>query len=144
MTRPADDDRELWAVLVALGPLDARKWRYVDVNRRTFDAERCLAQPWSSGERALVEVAASLWDSGTVDLGYIACAVGGQHFQAVVDALAIRAGRSVTSNVRTAIRRVATPRLPAADRAAAPRRDTSRLGQATPQCLGRSARQPDR
>lgn len=107
------DDRQLWAVLVALEPLDARKWRYVDLARRTFDAERCLQQPWSSGERALVEVAASLWSSGTVDLGHIACAIGGRHFQAVVDAIAIRAGHSVASDADAAVRRVASARLPA-------------------------------
>lgn len=106
----------MWAVLVALEPLDARKWRYVDLSRGTLDAERCLLQPWSSGERALVEVAASLWSSGTVDLGYIACAMGGQHFQAVVGAIAIRGGLSVTSDADTAVRRVATAQLPASDR----------------------------
>jgi hypothetical protein len=110
------DDRELWAVLVALEPLDARKWNYVDLTRRTFDAERCLQEPWSSGERVLVEVAASLWNSGTVDLGYIACAMGGRHLQAVVDAVAIRAGKNVTSDIATAVRRVGEVRRPAVGR----------------------------
>ena len=58
------------------------------------DADGMLAEPWSSGERVLVGVAASLWDTGRVDLGYVANAMGGRHFQAVVDALAVRAGHS--------------------------------------------------
>lgn len=64
-----------------------------------------LAEPWSSGERVLVEVAASLWNTGRVDLGYVASAMGGQHFQAVVDALAVRAGHGFASTPDIAIRR---------------------------------------
>jgi hypothetical protein len=104
---PVDADRELWAVLVALEPLDDRKWRYLDLTRRTFDADGLLAEPWSSGERVLVEVAASLWDTGLVDLGYIACAIGGRHFQAIIDALAVRAGHSFTSQPDSAGTRIA-------------------------------------
>ncbi len=110
-----NDDRELWAVLVALEPLDNRKWDYLDLTRRTFDAEGLLSQPWSSGERVLVEVAASLWNTGKVDLGYIASAMGGRHFQAIVDALAVRAGHGFASHTDTAIRRVAGDTLPARD-----------------------------
>ena len=130
------DDREMWAVLVALEPLDARKWHYVDLTRRTFDAERSLEQPWSSRERVVVEVAPSLWSSGTVDLGYIASAIGGRHFQAVVDAVAIRAGRSVTSDADTAVRRVATARIPAPDRT----RDVRAGHQVRPAALPPAAR----
>lgn len=108
MTSRAVDDRELWSVLVALQPLDDRKWRYLDPIRRTFDAEAMLTQPWSSGERVLVEVAASLWNTGTVDVGYIACAVGDRHLQAVIDAVAVRAGREVRSDVTQAVARVET------------------------------------
>jgi hypothetical protein len=110
-----NDDRELWAVLVALEPLDDRKWDYLDLTRRTFDAEGLLSQPWSSGERVLVEVAASLWNTGKVDLGYIASAMGGRHFQAIVDAVAVRAGQGFASHTGTAIRRVAGDTLPARD-----------------------------
>ncbi|MDQ3028995.1 MAG: hypothetical protein M3R09_02975 [Actinomycetota bacterium] len=99
------DDRELCAVLVALEPLDDRKWDYLDLARRTFNADGMLAEPWSSGERVLVEVAASLWDTGRVDLGYVASAMGGRHFQAVVDALAVRAGHGFASTPDIAIRR---------------------------------------
>jgi len=123
------DDRELWAVLVALEPLDDRKWNYVDLTRRTFDAERCLEEPWSSGERVLVEVAASLWNSGRVDLGYIACAMGGRHLQAVVDAVAIRAGQDVTSDIDTAVSRVGNSRRPAVSRPTGPRADLRRTRQ---------------
>ena len=56
-------DRELLAVQVALEPLDDR-----------------------------TDVAASLWNTGNVDLGYIACALGGRPLQAVLDATAVRAG----------------------------------------------------
>jgi len=99
------DDRELCAVLVALEPLDDRKWDYLDLVRRTFSADGMLAEPWSSGERVLVEVAVSLWDTGRVDLGYVASAMGGRHFQAVVDALAVRAGHCFESTPDIAIRR---------------------------------------
>lgn len=100
------EDRELLAVLVALEPLDDRKWHYLDLTGRTFDAEGMLDEPWSSGERVLVQVVASLWDTGKVDLGYIASGMGGRHFQAVVDALAVRAGHSFASTPDTAIRRI--------------------------------------
>jgi hypothetical protein len=102
------DDSELSAVLsvmVALEPLDERKWDYLDLGRRTFDAEGLLAQPLSSGERVLVEVAASLWDTGKVDLGYVARAMGGRHFHAIIDALAVRAGHGFTSTPEAAIER---------------------------------------
>lgn len=73
-------DRELLAVLVALEPLDDRKWGYVNLTDRTFLSDRMLdEQSWSSGERILIDVAASLWNVGTVDLGYIACALSGRH-----------------------------------------------------------------
>jgi hypothetical protein len=106
VTSGMTDDRELLAVLVALEPLDDRKWHYLDLEHRTFDSAGMLEQPWSSGEHVLVEVAASLWDTGRVDLGYIASGMGGRHFQAVVDALAVRAGHSFASTPDSAIRRV--------------------------------------
>jgi hypothetical protein len=105
-TAVGGDDRELLAVLVALEPLDDRKWDYLDVERRTFDSDAMLDQPWSSGERVLVEVAASLWNAGRVDLGYVASGMGGRHFQAVIDALAVRSGQSFASTPDTAIERV--------------------------------------
>lgn len=101
-------DRELLAVLVAFEPLDERKWDYLNLTNRTFEADRMLGEPWSSGERTLIDVAASLWNGGTVDLGYIACALGGRHLQAVIDATAIRAGQSLVSNVDRAIARLGT------------------------------------
>jgi len=115
------EDRELCAVLVALEPLDDRKWHYLDLEHRTFDADGMLAEPWSSGERVLVEVAASLWDTGKVDLGYVACAMGGRHFRAVVDALAVRAGHGFASTPDIAIRRVL-----GGNRSASPDRCTAR------------------
>ena len=119
MTSRGVDDRELWSVLVALNPLDDRKWQFIDLIRRTFDADAMLNEPWSSGERVLVEVAASLWNTGTVDLGYIACALGDRHLQAVVDAVAVRAGRDVRSDASQAVARVETrpPTRPAVRRA---------------------------
>lgn len=104
-------DRELWAVLIALEPLDSRKWDYLDLRHRTFQAEQMLEEPWSSGERALIEVAQSLWNAGRVDLGYLACALGPKHLQAVVDATAIRAGQPLASDTRSAIGRVAAVEL---------------------------------
>jgi hypothetical protein len=108
MTSRGVDDRELWSVLVALQPLDDRKWRSLELIRRTFETDAMLNEPWSSGERVLVEVAASLWNTGRVDLGYIACALGDRHLQAVIDAVAVRAGREVRSDVTQAVARVAT------------------------------------
>ena len=99
-------DRELLAVLVALEPLDDRKWDYLNLRERTFLSDRMLQEPWSSGERILVDVAASLWNTGTVDLGYIACALSGPHLQAVIDATAVRAGHELTSNVSRAVARI--------------------------------------
>ena len=99
-------DRELLAVLVALEPLDDRKWDYLNLRERTFHADQILEVPWSSGERILVDVAASLWNTGTVDLGYIACALSGPHLQAVIDATAVRAGHDLTSNVSRAVARI--------------------------------------
>jgi hypothetical protein len=114
-------DRELLAVLVALEPLDDRKWDYLDLRQRTFHSERMLEEPWSSGERTLIDVAASLWNTGTVDLGYIACALGGRHLQAVLDATAVRAGHELSSNMNRAVARIS----PGADRSSkAPRRLT--------------------
>ena len=91
-------DRELLAVLVALEPLDDRKWDYLNLRERTFLSDRMLQEPWSSGERILVDVAASLWNTGTVDLGYIACALSDRHLQAVIDATAMRAGHGATAS----------------------------------------------
>ena len=113
MTAATDDpgDRELWAVIVALEPLDSRKWDYLDLQRRTFQAEAMLEESWSSGERALIEVAQSLWNDGRVDLGYLACALGPKHLQAVLDATAIRAGQPLASDTRSAISRVSAMTL---------------------------------
>ena len=103
-------DRELFAVLVALEPLDGRKWDYLNLTDRSFHADRMLEeQSWSSGERVLIQVAASLWNTGTVDLGYIACALGERHLQAVIDATALRAGQNLTSNVDLAVARISPP-----------------------------------
>ena len=102
-------DRELLAVLVALEPLDDRKWGYVNLTDRTFLSVRMLdEQSWSSGERILIDVAASLWNIGTVDLGYIACALSGRHLQAVIDATAIRAGQNLSSNIDRAVACIGT------------------------------------
>lgn len=107
-------DRELLAVLVALEPLDDRKWDYLNLRERTFHSDRMLQEPWSSGERTLIDVAASLWNTGTVDLGYVACALGDRHLQAVIDATALRAGQNLSSNVDRAVARItqATDRSP--------------------------------
>lgn len=111
-------DRELLAVVVALEPLDDRKWDYFNLLERTFHSDRMLEEPWSSGERVLIDVAASLWNTGTVDLGYIACALGDRHLQAVLDATAVRAGRDLSSNMNRAVARItpATTRSPRASR----------------------------
>lgn len=109
MTSPGVD-RELLAVLVALEPVDDRKWDYLNLSDRTFQADRMLEEhSWSSGECVLIDVAASLWNTGTVDLGYIACALSDRHLQAVIDATAMRAGHDLTSNVDRAVARIDIP-----------------------------------
>jgi hypothetical protein len=104
-------DRELWAVLVALEPLDSRKWDYLDLQRRTFQTEAMLDESWSSGEHVLIQVAQSLWNDGKVDLGYIASALGGQHLQVIIDAVAIRAGQPLRSDTGAAITRISATTL---------------------------------
>lgn len=99
-------DRELLAVLVALEPLGDRAQAYLNLRDRTFDADQMREEPWSSGERVLIDVAASLWNTGTVDLGYIAAALSGRYLQAVLDATAIRAGHDLASNVTRAVARI--------------------------------------
>lgn len=126
MTALGGDDREMWAVLVALEPLDDRKWRYVDLARRTFDSNRCLQEPWSSGERVLV-----------------ACALGGRHLQAVVDAVAVRAGHSVASDASAALRRVSARSAASSDRASRARAATRSASRVAPRADQASpAREP--
>jgi hypothetical protein len=97
--QPVRHDPELEAVLIALAPLGERGLAYVDVRRRTFYAEGMLdAEGWSSGERVLIKVAGSLWNTGTVDLGYIATGVDGRFFDAIVNALAARRGRNFATD----------------------------------------------
>lgn len=108
MTSPSAD-RELLAVLVALEHLDDRKWDYLNLTDRTFHADRMLDEhSWSSGERVLINVAASLWNIGTVDLGYIACALSERYLQAVIDATALRAGHNLSSNIARAVATIGT------------------------------------
>lgn len=121
-------DRELLAVLVALEPLDDRKWDYLNLADRTFHADRMLDEPWSSGERVLIQVAASLWNTGTVDLGYIACALSGPHLQAVLDSTALRAGQDLSSNVDRAIARISQASLRPQDPPRESTRDAARRG----------------
>ena len=113
-------DRELLAVLIALEPLDDRKWDYLNLRERTFHADQMLQEPWSSGERVLIEVTASLWNTGTVDLGYIACALGDRHLQAVLDATAVRAGHELSSNIDRAVAHVGAQARPTAARESGP------------------------
>lgn len=102
-------DRELLAVLVALEHLDDRKWDYLNLSDRTFRTDRMIdEQSWSSGERVLIDVAASLWNTGTVDLGYIACALSDRYLQSVIDATALRAGHNLTSNIDRAVASIGT------------------------------------
>ncbi|MFN2539005.1 MAG: hypothetical protein ABR549_12790 [Mycobacteriales bacterium] len=136
-------DREMLAVLVTLEPLDDRKWDYVNLRDRTFDAEGFLEEPLSSGERVLVEVAASLWNTGKVDLGYIACAMGGRHLQSVIDAIAVRGDQVLVSNVTRAIARLGTsdqpeprPAEPSREHTPDPRELGAARGQSTTRRTG--------
>jgi hypothetical protein len=81
-------------------------WDYLNLRDRTFDADGLLDEPLGSGERVLVEAAASLWNTGKVDVGYIACAMGGCHLQAIIDAIAIQGGQTLASDADRAIARI--------------------------------------
>lgn len=95
-------DAELAAVLVCLAPLGERGLRYVNVDRREFSYRDMLdSQGWSSGERQLICVAGALWNTAPVDLSYIA-SMGGEFFQAIIDALAARRGQDFRSDYRAA------------------------------------------
>ncbi|MCU1590066.1 MAG: hypothetical protein JWP11_1322 [Frankiales bacterium] len=87
-------DSELYSVLVALAPLGDRALQHVDISRREIDVDRLLGKGWSSGERCLVELALALWSGCTdgFDFTYFAISLGGEFFQAGIDAIAIRRG----------------------------------------------------
>lgn len=84
-------DAELGSVLVALGPIDDRKWNYLRLASREFDAEAMLDNGWSTGEYVLIQLAHILWTgNGDIDLGYLVTMLDGQFFRAAMDAIAVR------------------------------------------------------
>ena len=72
-------------------PNESRVWKHVDAKNWSIDFDRMLSGgAWSSGERILLEVAASLFDGESkVSLWQAAQRVGNQHWPLVMEALAI-------------------------------------------------------
>lgn len=105
-------DSELNAVLVCLAPLGERGLRYVDTKRREFSWRDMLDdQGWSTGEAQLIRAAGALWNTAHVDLSYLATAMGGEFFQAVMDAIAARRGADFRTDWQAALERTAGPSL---------------------------------
>ena len=94
----SDHDREMLAVLVALAPLGSRTSFAIDIRARDCDFAALRRIGWSSGERALIELASALWKGhGDVDLGYICASLDGRFFQAAIDAMAVYRGKDLES-----------------------------------------------
>lgn len=99
MTAATYVDREVLALLTALGPLegDSRLDAHLRLDEREFDLEGALAVgTWSSGEYALLEFAGALWSGdGHVDLGYIAAGMSHRFLYACLGALAAYRGEDL-------------------------------------------------
>jgi hypothetical protein len=98
-SRPAlrSDDRELAATLHVLDAptLHQRTQRHVDTAKRTIDFEAMLAEPWSPGERALIDVACSLWgrpDIADGRLSDVLYRIDRDSYERVLDAIQLRRG----------------------------------------------------
>src|SRR3954453_17002101 len=93
----AAGDRELAATLhlLAAPSLGRRAARHIDVDGRGIDFEAMLAEPWSAGERVLIEVACSLWgrpdiaDGRVTDLLY---RIDRDNYERVLAAMQMRRG----------------------------------------------------
>ena len=74
--------------------LDRRVWAHVDLDQAGIDFDAILAESWSSGERRLLEAAASLFGAehptGLVDLTELAGGVDDTNWRLLVGALALR------------------------------------------------------
>jgi hypothetical protein len=90
-------DRELAAALHALAApmLRARVEPYVNRADRAIDFPALLARPWSTTERAMIEVACTLWgreDLADARLSPLLYAMDDANFVRVIEAMLIRRG----------------------------------------------------
>ena len=93
-------DPELAAALHALSApfLRGRVERFIDVEARGIDFAALLAQSWSTSERAMIEVACTLWgreDLADARLSPVLFSMDGANFDRVVEAMRIRRGGDV-------------------------------------------------
>jgi hypothetical protein len=104
MTEPSQQgdanpvDREFAAALHALAAplLRARVERFIDIGHRRIDSRALLKQPWSTTERAMIEVACTLWgreDIADARLSPVLYSVDDDNFERVLHAMLIRRGR---------------------------------------------------
>jgi hypothetical protein len=90
-------DRELAAVLHALAAplLHGRADRFVDTSARRIDFVAMLKRPWSTTERAMIEVACTLWgrpDIAHARLAPVVFSMDEENFDRVIEAMRIRRG----------------------------------------------------
>jgi hypothetical protein len=91
-------DRELAATLYALAApfLRGRVEQFIDVESRGIDFPALLRQPWSTTERAMIEIACTLWgrlDIADARLSPVLYSMDDDNFHRVLHAMLIRRGR---------------------------------------------------
>src|SRR3954469_4862058 len=91
-------DRELAATLHALAApmLRQRVEPYIDRERRAINFPALLDQPWSHGERAMLEVACTLWgreDLADASLSPVLYVLDDDNLARLLEAMLIRRGR---------------------------------------------------
>ncbi len=94
----AANDREFASALYALAApfLRGRVEPFIDVDGRGIDFPALLAQSWSTTERAMIEVACTLWgreDIAEARLSPVLYSMDGGNFDRVITAMQIRRGR---------------------------------------------------
>jgi hypothetical protein len=90
-----EGDRELGPALWLLSApgLAERTGPHVDLRRRRVDWEGLRGEPWSSGERELVELARALWrGAGEVHPGAWGARLDADHLGRVLEAIAMAGG----------------------------------------------------
>jgi hypothetical protein len=91
-------DRELAAALHALSApmLSGRVERHIDAATRSINFPALLDQPWSTSERAMIEIACTLWgreDVADARLSPVLYSMDDANFERVLEAMRIRRGR---------------------------------------------------
>jgi hypothetical protein len=85
-------------------PFDFRVWKYIDARKQEVDFDQMLSDAtFSSAERLMLEITASLWSSGThpTILGVVAERLGDEWLAVLIRALA--ASRSARLRPRSAV-----------------------------------------